>query len=81
MQGSLFDWTPPCRMIVFPMSRRVGRIRDVAMKMLDKPTDRAASSTGARSPTPCCGNWTRLASRNQIGVSVLGSSGKRFRLK
>ncbi|MGP2493522.1 DUF6074 family protein [Mesorhizobium sp. PUT5] len=43
MQGSLFDWTPPCRMIVFPMSRRVGRIRDVAVKMLDKPTDRAAT--------------------------------------
>jgi len=42
MQGSLFDWTPPCRMIVFPMNRRVGRIRDVAIKMLDKPTDRAA---------------------------------------
>ena len=44
MRGSLFDWTPPCRMIVFPMSRRVGRIRDVAVKMLDKPTDRAALS-------------------------------------
>ncbi|TSE07636.1 hypothetical protein C1D09_018850 [Mesorhizobium intechi] len=30
-------------MIVFPMANRVGRIRDVAAKMLDKPTDRAAA--------------------------------------
>ena len=29
--------------IVFPMTKRVGRIRDVATKMLDKPTDRAAT--------------------------------------
>lgn len=29
--------------IVFPMERRTGRIKDVATKMLDKPTDRAAA--------------------------------------
>ncbi|TIN03865.1 MAG: hypothetical protein E5Y38_06295 [Mesorhizobium sp.] len=44
MQPNLFDWTPPCQIIVFPMARRVGRIRDVAVKMLDKPTDKAAAS-------------------------------------
>lgn len=44
MQPSLFDWTPPCRIILFPLAKRVGRIRDVAIKMLDKPTDKAATS-------------------------------------
>lgn len=29
-------------LIIFPMSKRVGRIRDVAVKMLDKPTERSA---------------------------------------
>lgn len=38
----LFVWQPPRQVIVFPMVRRVGRIRDVATKMLDKPTERAA---------------------------------------
>lgn len=40
----LFKWIPVGRVIVFPMARRSGRIRDVALKMLDKPTERAASS-------------------------------------
>lgn len=40
----LFQWKPDiARVIVFPMVKRVGRIRDVAAKMLDKPTDRAAA--------------------------------------
>jgi hypothetical protein len=38
----LFAWQPPRPVIVFPMVKRVGRIRDVAVKMLDKPTDRSA---------------------------------------
>lgn len=40
----LFNWMPIGRVIVFPMTRRSGRIRDVAFKMLDKPTERATSS-------------------------------------
>lgn len=44
MQPSLFDWTPPCQIIVFPMAKRVGRIRSTAEKMLAKATERAASS-------------------------------------
>jgi hypothetical protein len=32
-----------CQVIVFPMIKRIGRIRDVAAKMLDKRTDRAAA--------------------------------------
>src|SRR5690606_21172107 len=41
--GPLFTWQPTRQVIVFPMVKRVGRIRDVAIKMLDKPSDRAAS--------------------------------------
>lgn len=44
MQPTLFDWSPPCQVIMFPMGRRVGRIRSTALKMLAKPTDRAAES-------------------------------------
>ncbi|ESY56086.1 hypothetical protein X744_06245 [Mesorhizobium sp. LNJC372A00] len=43
-ESDLFTWTPPCRVIVFPMVRRVGRIRSTAGKMLAKPTLRAAQS-------------------------------------
>lgn len=38
----LFDWRPCCQMIPFPMVHRVGKIRDVANKMLDKASDRHA---------------------------------------
>jgi hypothetical protein len=38
----LFAWQPPCKVILFPLLSRVGRIRDVASKMLDKATDRHA---------------------------------------
>lgn len=39
----LFEWRQPeCRLIPFPMVNRVGRIRDTAAKMLDKPTEKSA---------------------------------------
>lgn len=38
----LFAWQPPCKLIAFPMIYRVGKIRDVAFKMMDKTTDRHA---------------------------------------
>jgi hypothetical protein len=38
----LFAWNPPCRIILFPMPARVGRVRDVARKLASKPTERAA---------------------------------------
>ncbi|MBB3913873.1 DUF6074 family protein [Rhizobium fabae] len=38
----LFAWQPPCKLIIFPMEARIGKIRDVALKMLDKTTDRHA---------------------------------------
>lgn len=38
----LFAWKQPCKFIPFPMVSRVGKIRDVATKMLDKPTERHA---------------------------------------
>ncbi|WP_425647921.1 DUF6074 family protein [Agrobacterium leguminum] len=39
----LFAWKQPeCRLIPFPMVKRIGRIRDTAAKMLDKPTEKSA---------------------------------------
>ncbi len=39
----LFTWKQPeCRLIPFPMVNRIGRIRDTAAKMLDKPTEKSA---------------------------------------
>lgn len=32
----LFAWTPPSKVLVFPLQRRVGRVRHVASKLLDK---------------------------------------------
>lgn len=40
----LFAWRPPRQIIVFPMANRIGRIRDVAEKILGKPTEKAATS-------------------------------------
>lgn len=36
--------TEPCQVIAFPLTRRVGKIRDVAAKMLAKSTDRHVES-------------------------------------
>lgn len=40
----LFAYQTPRQIIMFPMASRIGRIRDVAVKILDKPTDRAAAA-------------------------------------
>lgn len=38
----LFAWKPPVDIIAFPLDRRVGKIRDVARKLLSKSTDHHA---------------------------------------
>ncbi|MGR9169608.1 DUF6074 family protein [Rhizobium sp. KDH_Rht_773_N] len=39
----LFSWQPPeCEVIPFPMVKRVRKIRETAMKWLEKPTERSA---------------------------------------
>lgn len=38
----LLSWSPPCQIIAFPLINRVGRIRDVAQKMIEKNTERHA---------------------------------------
>lgn len=45
-QMNLLDWTPPagCSLIPFPLARRVGKVRDVATKLLTKSTDRHVES-------------------------------------
>ncbi|NEK36310.1 hypothetical protein GR253_19575 [Rhizobium leguminosarum] len=39
----LFAWRPPvCDVLPFPLARRVGKIRDVASKLVAKTTERSA---------------------------------------
>ncbi|TBZ00227.1 DUF6074 family protein [Rhizobium leguminosarum] len=39
----LISWqSPECRIIPFPMVKRVRKIRETAMKWLEKPTERSA---------------------------------------
>lgn len=38
----LFAWQSPRSLIAFPMVKRIGKVRNVASKMLDKTTDRHA---------------------------------------
>jgi hypothetical protein len=43
-EASMVDDVQPSRgVIVFPMGKQIGHIRNAATKMLDKPTDRAAA--------------------------------------
>lgn len=42
MQLSLLDWQQPCRMIVFPVRARVGRIRQTAQSINSSRSDREA---------------------------------------
>lgn len=39
----LFAWTPPaCRMLAFPLTRQVGKVRDTARKLAEKQTEKHA---------------------------------------
>lgn len=40
----LFAWQPPVKLLAFPLVNRVGKIRDVAVKLMDKTTERHANS-------------------------------------
>ena len=40
----LFAWTPPVKVIAFPLHNRVGKVRDVARKLASKTTERHADS-------------------------------------
>lgn len=41
-QMDLLNWNPPCQIVVFPLTRRVGRIREVAESYVSK-SDKAAA--------------------------------------
>ncbi|PBB20564.1 hypothetical protein CK219_05350 [Mesorhizobium sp. WSM4313] len=56
----LLDWNPGCHVIAFPLIRRIGRIREVAGKMLAKSTDRHAESYRDQVTTGLLGHMTRL---------------------
>ncbi|AZO39644.1 MAG: hypothetical protein EOS81_10680 [Mesorhizobium sp.] len=57
---NLLDWNPPCQVIAFPLVSRVGRIREVATKMLAKSTDRHAESYRDQVTTGLLGHLGRL---------------------
>ncbi|MEZ5782364.1 MAG: DUF6074 family protein [Rhizobiaceae bacterium] len=40
----LFQWKQPTRFIPYPLNRQVGKIREVARKLTDKPTPKTAAN-------------------------------------
>ncbi|UCI33220.1 DUF6074 family protein [Mesorhizobium sp. B4-1-4] len=60
-QMELLDWNRGCHVIAFPLIRRLGRIREVASKMLTKSTDRHAERYRDQVTTGLLGHMTRLA--------------------
>ena len=59
-EPDLFTWHPACRIIAFPLVSRVGKIRDVAEKMLAKSTDRHAASYRDQVTSALLNHLTRL---------------------
>ncbi|MER8653450.1 DUF6074 family protein [Mesorhizobium sp. M0847] len=72
-QMDLLDWNPPCHVIVFPLVRRIGKVRDVARKMLDKSTDRHAESYRDQVTTGLLGHMTRVGIPEQEQDEQLGA--------
>ncbi|UVC17580.1 DUF6074 family protein [Mesorhizobium onobrychidis] len=62
-----------CNVIVFPLVRRVGKVRDVARKMLDKSTDRHADSYRDQVTTALLGHMTRVGIPDQEQDEQLGA--------
>ncbi|NSZ73010.1 DUF6074 family protein [Agrobacterium tumefaciens] len=58
---TLFTWKQPeCRLIPFPMVNRIGRIRDTAAKMLDKPTEKSAEHYRRQVDEAITGQLTKI---------------------
>ncbi|QND57879.1 DUF6074 family protein [Mesorhizobium huakuii] len=69
----LFRWQPVgVEVIPFPLIRRVGKIRDVASKMLAKSTDRHAESYRDQVTTGLVGHLNRLGIPEQERDEQLG---------
>ncbi|MHC1547782.1 DUF6074 family protein [Phyllobacterium sp. K27] len=43
-QMDLLEWSPPCQIVVFPLNRRVGRVREVATNFLAKGSEKGAAN-------------------------------------
>lgn len=56
----LFAWQPPRKVLLFPTTRRAGKIRTVASKMLDKPTDKSAAHYRNQVTEAMLANFGRL---------------------
>jgi hypothetical protein len=59
MQFNLLSWTPPCQIIVFPMKKRVGKIRRTA-EILSGKNERAADAYWRQVCTAFLGHLDRL---------------------
>ncbi|WP_413709152.1 DUF6074 family protein [Rhizobium sp. Rhizsp82] len=58
----LFTWKPPpCRFLVFPLTSRVGKIRDTASKLLDKATSRHRLYYRSQVSDALCAQLQKLA--------------------
>ncbi|UXS31349.1 hypothetical protein FY152_04270 [Agrobacterium tumefaciens] len=63
----LFAWKQPeCRLIPFPMVNRVGRIRDTATKMLDKPTEKSAEHYRRQVDEALTGQLSKIALSSEV---------------
>ena len=63
----------PCEMKPFPLARRVGKVRDVAAKMLTKTTDRHASSYRAQVTDALLGHLERIGVDEAEQAEQLGA--------
>ncbi len=65
---TLFTWKQPeCRLIPFPMVNRIGRIRDTAAKMLDKPTEKSAEHYRRQVDEAMAGQLSKIG---QLGEAI-----------
>ncbi|AZO42942.1 hypothetical protein EJ076_18485 [Mesorhizobium sp. M7D.F.Ca.US.005.01.1.1] len=62
-----------CSVVVFPLVRRIGKVRDVARKMLDKSTDRHAESYRDQVTTGLLGHMVRIGIPDQEQDEQLGA--------
>ncbi len=56
----LFAWRPACKVILFPQQARLGKIRDVARKLVAKTTERSADYYSAQVSEGLTSQLTRI---------------------
>ncbi len=78
----LFKWKQPdCRLIPFPMVNRIGRIRDTAAKMIDKPTEKSAEHYRRQVDEAMTTQFSKIGLSGEKSRSNAPRSGKRLTLR